>query len=251
VDSGLTWDGGDAVTITGATQADPVVITAASHGFADGEFVKILSVGGMTELNGNVYKVANKTDDTFELNDEDDNDIDGTEFTEYTEGGMAQQVAKAITGFDHLVAEELSILADGGAVASQTVDSDGAIELDEYANKVHGGIGITWKLQPLNIEAGASAGTAQGKKMRIHRLSIRFQDTMACQVGSNTDNVQDITFRTDSDPTDEPVPLFTGDKSINKFPGGYGDGEILLMGTAPLPCTIVALMPELRTEDML
>lgn len=251
VDSGLTWHGGDAVTITGATQAAPVVVTAASHGFANGEYVRILSVSGMTELNENVYKVANKTDDTFELNDEDDNDIDGTGFTGYTEGGTAQQVAKIITGFDHLVGKELSLLADGGVVASKTVDSDGSIELDEYANKVHGGLGITWKLQPLNIEAGASAGTAQGKKMRIHRLSIRLQDTMACRVGSNTDNTQEIIFRSDSDPADEPVPLFTGDKSINKFPGGYGDGTILLMGTAPLPCTVVALMPELRVDDLL
>jgi hypothetical protein len=67
VDSGLKFDGGDAVTITGATQANPVVVTAVAHGRSNGDQVYITGVVGMTELNGNYYTVRNKTDDTFEL----------------------------------------------------------------------------------------------------------------------------------------------------------------------------------------
>lgn len=67
LDSSLTLD--SPKTITGATQADPIVITAVAHGFSDGDQVKIDGVEGMTELNGNFYVINNKTTDTFELTD--------------------------------------------------------------------------------------------------------------------------------------------------------------------------------------
>ncbi len=47
-------------TITGATVANPVVITSVAHGFSDGDIIVIYEVGGMVELNHNVYKVSNK-----------------------------------------------------------------------------------------------------------------------------------------------------------------------------------------------
>ena len=249
VDSGLTSDGGDAIVITAITEADPGVVTAAAHGFADGEFVKILSVVGMTEVNERYFIVANKATNTFELTDEAGDDVDTTGFTTYVSGGTVQVFAKDYTGLTHLVGETVDVLADGGVVASQEVDADGEITLDDYANKVQVGLPITWKLQPMNIEAGASLGTAQGKTKRVHSLSVRFQDTMACQAGPDTDHLEDINFSSDSDAADEPIPLYTGDKKINKYPGGYGDGTILLTGSTPLPCTVVAIMPELRTED--
>ncbi len=75
--------------ITGATAADPVVVTALAHGFSDGDLVKIADVGGMVELNNRIFIVADKTDDTFELQDDGANDIDGGGFTAYTTGGTA------------------------------------------------------------------------------------------------------------------------------------------------------------------
>ena len=74
-------------TITGATAANPVVITSVAHGFADGDEIRINDVVGMTELNGNSYLVANKTDDTFKLNDFDSTTIDGLLFTAWSSAG--------------------------------------------------------------------------------------------------------------------------------------------------------------------
>lgn len=70
--------------ITGATKANPVVITAPAHGFSDADVVFIDEVVGMTELNGRVFTVANKTADTFELSGED-----GTSHTAFVRGGAA------------------------------------------------------------------------------------------------------------------------------------------------------------------
>lgn len=76
-------------SISGATQAEPVVITATAHGFSEGATVSIASVGGMTQLNGNKYQVRNVTDDTFELWSRYDTPIDGAAYTAYTSGGTA------------------------------------------------------------------------------------------------------------------------------------------------------------------
>jgi hypothetical protein len=53
-------------TITGATNATPIVITAVAHGYSNGDVVLIEGVLTNTAANG-TWTVANKTADTFEL----------------------------------------------------------------------------------------------------------------------------------------------------------------------------------------
>lgn len=82
------------VNITGATQANPVVITAASHGFSNGDRVIINSVVGMTQLNNKEFTVANQTTNTFELSG-----IDGTGFDAYTSGGTVAKIVEVTTTY--------------------------------------------------------------------------------------------------------------------------------------------------------
>ena len=79
-------------TISAATGANPCVVTATSHGYSDGDFILIQAVVGMTELNGRRYKVANKTTNTFELQDEDGTNINSSAFTAYSSAGTASRV---------------------------------------------------------------------------------------------------------------------------------------------------------------
>ena len=79
-------------TITGITQANPGVVTISSHGYSNGDHVIITSVVGMTEVNGKTFKVANKTTNTFELQDVDGTNINTTGFTAYTSGGIANKI---------------------------------------------------------------------------------------------------------------------------------------------------------------
>ena len=80
---------GDSFAITGATQANPAVITTGvAHGLQVGMDVYIDGVVGMTELNGNYYTVAAvPTTTTFEINDATGTRIDSTAFGAYTSGG--------------------------------------------------------------------------------------------------------------------------------------------------------------------
>lgn len=82
-------------TITGATAADPVVITSTSHGLSDGDQIAIWDVGGMTDLNGKMYLVADATTHTFSLEDINGNAIDGTDYDAYTSGGKCGVVSAA------------------------------------------------------------------------------------------------------------------------------------------------------------
>jgi len=78
--------------ITGITAAEPPVVSSTAHGFLDGDKIKITGVAGMTEVNGTVFWLEDKADDSYELVDEEGDDIDGSSFTAYTSGGYARKM---------------------------------------------------------------------------------------------------------------------------------------------------------------
>jgi hypothetical protein len=74
--------------VTAITKANPgVVTTASAHGLLNGDDVYISGVVGMTEVNGQVFQVANKSTSTFELTDSSGADVDTTNYTTYSSGG--------------------------------------------------------------------------------------------------------------------------------------------------------------------
>jgi len=81
-------------TITNITQANPAVVTVASHGYSNGDDVWINSVVGMTEVNGRRFRIANVTTNTFELSG-----VDSTGYTAYTSGGTAASVYEIASPF--------------------------------------------------------------------------------------------------------------------------------------------------------
>jgi len=80
-------------TITGASQADPVVVSmSGGHNFTEGQVVTIASAAGMTEING-THTAKNVTATTLELfdvstiNTNTPEPLDGTGFSPWTSGG--------------------------------------------------------------------------------------------------------------------------------------------------------------------
>lgn len=97
--NGLQVLTGSAKTITAVTKANPGVVTSNTHGFSDGEEIYIDSVGGMTELNGRNFIVANATTNTFTLKDAFGNNINTTGYTTYTSGGTADKIYEISTPY--------------------------------------------------------------------------------------------------------------------------------------------------------
>lgn len=71
-------------TITGASKANPCVITIAGHGYTTGQVVMITSVGGMTQLNDKLYTITVINTDTFSLNG-----VNSSAYSDFTSGGSA------------------------------------------------------------------------------------------------------------------------------------------------------------------
>ena len=82
--------GGKSFEISGATQADPVVITtSANHTLIDGDKIEITGITGMTELNDKTFYIDVLSTTTFALYTTSDlsTSEDGTSHTAYSSGG--------------------------------------------------------------------------------------------------------------------------------------------------------------------
>ena len=80
------------ISITNATQANPIVLTtAAAHELEYGDEIYIDNVGGMTQLNGRRFLVLDApTSTTLQLMSTGRSVIDSTGYTAYTSGGTLQ-----------------------------------------------------------------------------------------------------------------------------------------------------------------
>ncbi len=114
-----------AVTITAITKANPGVVTAAAHGYSNGDYV-YLTVSGMYQMDGAVVRVANITTNTFELEG-----WDTTSFDTFTSGN-----AKKLT-FGTSITTATSISASGGDfdfIDTTTIHSNVRTQVPGLAN---------------------------------------------------------------------------------------------------------------------
>ena len=238
VDSGLTLD--SALNISGATMADPVVITATAHGFDNADLVDIVEVSGMTELNGKRFKVANKTTNTFELQTETGTDIDGTAYTAYLSGGKVRKAVTQITGLDHLEGEEVAVLADGAKVTGLTV-SGGSITLTVPASRVHVGLPYVSELETLDIEYLSQTGLTRDKIRDAKSVVLSLKDTTGLWVGPSSDRIVEVDVRS-SEALDTATQLFTGEVEKSLYSGTGRQSRVYIRNADPLPCTVTAIM---------
>ena len=158
--------------------------------------------------------------------------------------------ATVISGLGHLEGEEVSILANGAVHPNRTVTS-GSITLQLPTSVVVIGLPYTATIKTLPLEAGATDGTSQGKRMRINNVTIRMFETGAgLWYGPTIGQMDEVQFRTAGDLMDNPVPLYSRDSETLPWPSGYDIApQMVIQHRLPLPCTLVALMPQVTTYD--
>lgn len=111
------------------------------------------------------------------------------------------------------------------------------------------GYPFTHVIVPTRVDAGSQVGSSQGALKRIHRVIVRFYNTMAAKLGRDSSNVYPIDFQTFDQISSKSVELFTGDKIVD-FNGDYDtDGLIYLEGDSPLPFCVTAIIAEGQTYD--
>lgn len=248
VDCGATYD--SPVTISGATAANPVVVTATAHGFSNGDKVLISAVEGMTQLNGHSYVVASVTANTFALTAQDggSGNVNGTAFTAYASGGKVRKYITTITGLWHLEGQVVDVIADGMDFGTETV-ANGSITLDRSATTVQMGYTYTSQGKMLRLDAGAADGTAIGKTRRTHQTGFMLYRTIGFKFGTAFDKLDEMIFSEDGDSDDRATPLFTGIK-VETIEADYDyENQICWQQDRPFPGTVLAVFPQMITQD--
>jgi hypothetical protein len=122
-------------TITGATNATPIVITATAHGYSNGDLVYVKGVGGNLAANG-FWKIANVAANTFELT----NPVTGANAVgsaAYTSGGYAVNYGIS-TSSDNWDDFDGTVVGTPQALASKTVTGGVADAADVTYTAVSG-----------------------------------------------------------------------------------------------------------------
>ncbi len=170
----------------------------------------------------------------------------------YVDSGLTYDGSPAttISGLDHLEGEEVAILADGYVHPNLTVAS-GQITLQAAASVINIGLPYTATMKTMPIEAGAADGIAQGKTMRINNIVMRLYETgPGLYYGPDVNNLDEYHMRGSTALMGSPVPLYTGDTKALPWPGEYQQAPAMtVQHTLPLPCTLIALMPQVTTYD--
>lgn len=252
VDAGLTYD--VPVEITNITNANPCVVTAPSHGFSNGDKIWIDSVSGLevddvSQFNDVTFLVHNAAANTFQLKNVSTGAvINSTSFSPYISGGFVRKMVNTLSGLNHLEGETVAILGDGAVIPDEVV-TNGKITLSEKAAVIQVGYGYRSRGATLRLEAGSADGTALGKTRRTHRVGILFHRSLGLELGPSFEKLSTITFRTTADPMNRAPALFSGIKS-ETFEADYDfENYICWQQAQPLPSMILAVLPQLVTQD--
>jgi hypothetical protein len=86
-----------AKVISGASLGSPgagaVTLTSTSHGYQNGDIIKVVGVGGMQQINNRAFVVANQSTHNFVLKG-----TNASSYTAYTSGGSAYKATLAAVG---------------------------------------------------------------------------------------------------------------------------------------------------------
>lgn len=248
VDSGLTFDGGDAFYISDVNQTDPAFVTVPvwptegdGTNLADGDQIKIIGIIGMTELNGNIYTIddANVAGLNFTLdNSAGTQDVNSIDYTAYISGGTLQRYENSFSGFGHLESETLKVLADGKVQTDVIVDSN-AFTISIWANKVHAGLPYNSILETMPIVFTTQEGSVAASNKRVSEVAINFYESLGTKYGREGDT--DECFTESS--------LVTDWKNLSFQHGYTKNATIYLEQEKPLPLCVRAIIPTVTVTE--
>ena len=238
MDSHLVYDGTNAVTISGATAANPVVITATSHPYANGDKVYISDVVGMTEINEREYTVANKNTNDFQLAGEN-----GTGHTAYSSAGEAQLLlynTATVLNLDHLEARtDVLALLDGNIEDALTC-TGGAITTANGFIKITVGLPYTATFESLPTNV---VKEVMSKRKKIHGVIVRVKDTRGIYAGTDLTSMEEHPSRELEDWGD-PAAVVNDVLRVNIPSDWDRDTSVFIQSEPGLPQTLLSLVAD-------
>lgn len=143
------------VAISAISKAATGVVTSVAHGYANGDIL-YLEVQGMRQLNDRVVRVANKTNDTFELEG-----IDTQAFDDFS-SGTAQKVT-----FGTSISTATSISSSGGSfdfIDTTTIHDNSRSQMPGLPAASTFTFDNIWDVSDAGLLAMKTASDAQAKR---------------------------------------------------------------------------------------
>ncbi|MEW5774910.1 MAG: hypothetical protein AB1916_15440 [Thermodesulfobacteriota bacterium] len=150
----------------------------------------------------------------------------------------------------HLEGETVQVVADGAVKRPRQVQN-GMITLEAPASQVHVGYAYPCVLQPMRLEVPAQGGTSQGRRKRILSVTARFMHTVGgsvCAGDDETDRYEPVLPHARNAPAGAAPRLFSGDRILRLAGGVDREGLFTIRQDAPLPMTVVSVVPEVQVE---
>lgn len=130
-----------------------------------------------------------------------------------------------VTGLTHLIGCTVKVVADGVLLRPQVVSATGTINLEGedgvvLAEQVVVGLNNRTIIHTQNLEHEMPTGTIQGQNIKLAKVVAKLADTgygmwVATDANYSKQTAwEPVNFRTLSDPMDQPVPPYTGDKTV-------------------------------------
>jgi hypothetical protein len=184
-------------------------------------------------------------------------DADAIAAAFFVDAGVRAIVAAGqthFTGLTHLAGKKVSVLADGGVVRDVLVAGDGSFDLpttavpSDRAFAVSVGLPYTMRVVTVRPEARTQRGTMQAKKQRVVRAVVRLLSTLGLRAGAKGGKLDQLLDRPQNANMNAPMPLFTADTDRPISGNWNTSGQSEFVSDDPLPCIILAHMPDLDVE---
>lgn len=149
-------------------------------------------------------------------------------------GGAAATASAA-----HLVGATVNVVLDGLVQADQVVPGGGTVTFPRSSTTSYVvGLPIATEIRTMPVELRLSTGVRIGFKKRIVEVNAMLLDSQNMVV-----NNIEVPFRSFDtvDMLDNPVPEFTGTKTLNGILGYSQDARIVITQSAPLKLTVLGM----------
>lgn len=157
----------------------------------------------------------------------------------------------SMTGLSHLEGKTVSVWGNNQDLGTYTVSS-GAITLSQAVTNAVIGLPFTAQYKSSKLAFAAAGGTALNQRKRVNKIGVILYNTyfQGLQYGPDFSTLDDLPLVEDGF-TQSANTLYTSyDKDMFVFNGSYDtDSRICLQAQSPNPCTLLALIVQMSTND--
>lgn len=164
---------------------------------------------------------------------------------------ISQSSSTTITGLNHLEAETVYVWANGKDLGSYTVSS-GSITVSEAVTTAIVGLTYTAQWKSSKLAYGARQGTALLQAKQIRHFGAILQNThyQGLEYGRDFTNMDPLPLTKEGATIADDTVHSEFDEGLVEFPGTWDtDSRLCLQATAPKPCTILAAVMGIETNE--